>query len=209
MYLEGTFLSIINFQCYVPVYTCVKRHSFIPSPFPPPSVCRWLSCVVRQGESGGGTWYKECTETSVELIQVKVALSLMTCHCLSLVHARGRSDPIWNTISISKLSPGWTLDLMRLWKKTKWSIVLCNGPSWYIRYEMCYGAIGCHPSQTQKCMAYYPLSRATGCSRCTCSFGDLYRSKAVQHWGRPSHVWEDYATATVSEYIAEWNGKSG
>ena len=50
----------------------------------------------------------------------------------------------------------------------------------------CVKELGCHPSQTYKCVAYYPLSRATGC---TCSFEDLYSSKAVQqHRGRPSRV---------------------
>ena len=44
----------------------------------------------------------------------------------------------------------------------------------------CVKELGCHLSQTYKCMAYYPQSRATGCSRRTCSFEDLYSSKAVQ-----------------------------
>ena len=44
----------------------------------------------------------------------------------------------------------------------------------------CVKELGCHLSQTYKCVAYYPLSRATGCSRRMCSFGDLYSSKAVQ-----------------------------
>ena len=144
------------------VYMYMMEQSFTHPPCLPPSVCRWLSCVVRQGESGGGTRCKECSKTSVELNQVKVALSLMTCHCLSLVHARGRNDQnSKDNINIKTARQVTGPHETKKENKTKYSLV-----QWTFMIYTVWNVLRSHPSQTYKCVAYYPLSRATGCSRC-------------------------------------------